>query len=54
MQIVKFIVGIAVFAAAYAISYRAFNKKGPDAATLVQVVSAYTVGTVTGAWNGGA
>ena len=54
MQIVKLIVGVAVFAAAYATSYRTFNKKWPDMVTLVQVVSAFAVGTVTGAWNGGA
>ena len=54
MQIVKLIVGVTVFAAAYATSYRTFNKKWPDTVTLVQVVSAFAVGTVTGAWHGGA
>lgn len=54
MQVVNFVVGIAVFAAAYATSYRVFNKNWPAAVTLVQVVTAYAVGVMTGAWNGGA
>ena len=54
MQVVKFVVGIAVFAAAYATSYRVFNKKWPAAATLVQVVSAFAVGAATGVLDGGA
>jgi hypothetical protein len=44
MQVVKFIVGVAVFAAAYAASHRTFNKEWPDAATVVQVVFAFAIG----------
>ena len=44
MQVVKFVAGIAVFAAAYATFYRTFNKKWPDAATAVQVMFAFAIG----------
>ena len=54
MQIVKFIVGVAVFATAYATSHRMINKRWPGTATLVQVVFAFAIGVMAGAWNGGA
>ena len=44
MQIIKFIIGVAVFATAYMASHRAINKKWPDAVTMAQVVFAFAIG----------
>lgn len=44
MQIIKFTIGVVVFATAYAASHRVINKKWPDAATMAQVVFAFAIG----------